>query len=101
MLSREQMLLPSETILEGKWVAEPDRPAVDATVQRIEHLVEHHLVKVAHDASGWNTLFRDPTDERLWEKIFPHSHLNGGGPPTLRLISTSAAAAKYLLETKS
>jgi hypothetical protein len=50
-------------------------------------LIEHHLKRVGEDPSGWNILYRDPSDGRYWELIFPHSELQGGGPPTLCQIS--------------
>ena len=46
-------------------------------------------------ASVWDTLFRDPRDGRLWEKIYPMSEMHGGGPPTLRLLPESDVVQKY------
>ena len=67
----------------------------DELVSRIEHLIRHRLQRIGTDGSGWDTLYRDPRDGRLWEHSYPASHLHGGVPPVLRLIAPMAAAAKY------
>jgi hypothetical protein len=67
----------------------------DAVAKRIEWLTGEVLEPLASDSSGWETLFRDPGDGRLWEQTFPHSEMHGGGPPRLQVISENGAAAKY------
>jgi Immunity protein 27 len=65
--------------------------------KRIFALTQSRLVKVKTDASGWDTLYRDPTDGRFWELIYPQSHLHGGGPPELRNLTPDDAKQKYAL----
>ena len=67
----------------------------DDVSQRVSELVNNYLIKLGHDHSGWDTLYRDPNDGRLWELIYPQSELQGGGPPSLVVISDEAAAVKY------
>jgi hypothetical protein len=86
---------PEETILEGKWVGPAGRLAADDTERRIEWLVEHALVRIGSDLSGWDTLFRDPADGRLWELSFPNSESHGGGPRRLACIDGDTATRKY------
>ncbi|MGE0364310.1 MAG: Imm27 family immunity protein [Phycisphaerales bacterium] len=56
------------------------------------------LVRIGSSTDGWDTLYRDPGDNRLWELLYPQGHMQGGGPPTLRQISGSEAQAKYDLD---
>lgn len=88
-------LKPNETDLFGKWEVVDGNTVADATAQRIEALVERHLDKVAADASGWETLYRDPDDGRYWELTYPESSWHGGGPPRLTYLSPEQARAKY------
>jgi hypothetical protein len=53
------------------------------------------LEKLGHDQSGWETLHRDPATGALWEVIYPHGEMHGGGPRQLSEITPSDAAAKY------
>jgi hypothetical protein len=63
--------------------------------QRIEWLTRHKLQRLANDFSGWNILFRDLRDGRLWELTFPQSEMHGGGPKRLHVISADEASARY------
>ena len=65
----------------------------DATCERIEWLVSGYLEKIA--SSDWETLFRDPSDVRYWEKTYLQSEMHGGGPPSLFALSAEKAHAKY------
>lgn len=67
----------------------------DETCQRIIDLTHHHLVELGRDASGWDALYRDSNDGRLWELIYPESELQGCGPPQLRCLSPNQARVKY------
>jgi hypothetical protein len=67
----------------------------DEVTNRIDWLVEHHLVRIGSDQSGWDTLYKDPDDGRYWEHFYPHGEMQGGGPPALRLMSREDAEAKY------
>jgi hypothetical protein len=84
-----------ENELRGAWIVVRGRVAKDDVTERIEWLVAHSLRRLGTDASGWDTLFRDPADGRLWEMIYPQSEMQGGGPPLLRHLSPDAARAKY------
>lgn len=62
---------------------------------RIETLRDSYLVELAHGTSGWNTLYRDPEDGRLWELSYPQGELHGGGPPQLALLAVRQAVHRY------
>jgi hypothetical protein len=85
----------TETLLTGKWLSRDGRAAGDETCDRINELVRSHLRKLGHDASGWEVLYRDPDDGRLWELTYPQSELQGGGPPQLRCLRLDEARKKY------
>ena len=84
-----------ETYLVGAWVLVDGVIQGDATTKRIEALVHDRLVRVGVTADGWDTLYRDPSDGRLWELLYPQSSLHGGGPPSLVVIAASDATQKY------
>jgi hypothetical protein len=88
-------LRPGESDLMGQWLDTGSRIEGDATSARITWLVAERLERLGSDASGRDTLYRDPRDGRLWEHTYPHGELHGGGPPRLSLISRDAAEAKY------
>ena len=89
------MLEPAEVLLTGQWVSRDARIVADATCERILTLTRKYLVEIARDASGWEALYRDPADSRLWELTYPQGELHGGGPPQLRTISYEHAQVKY------
>ena len=73
-----------------------DRQIVSsAECARIQLLTTEYLQKLARDSTGWETLYQDPTDRRLWELTYPHGEMHGGGPPLLRVISEEEARRKY------
>jgi hypothetical protein len=86
---------PDETNITGHNVLVQGKVVGDETSQRVFDLVNGYLIKLGHDQSGWDTLYQDPNDDRLWELIYPQSELQGGGPPNLVIISQDAAALKY------
>jgi len=88
-------LTPDEIELRGSWIAESGRVIKDDVAKRIEWLVEHSLRRLTTDSSGWDTLYRDPGDGRLWELIYPLSEMHGGGPPLLRNVSPEVARSRY------
>jgi hypothetical protein len=88
-------IAPEETEISGGWMMTQDGVVVDGSCQRIHDLVKSHLVKLGHDSSGWDTLYRNAADGRLWELTYPHSEMHGGGPPQLRWLSSEEAKRKY------
>jgi len=94
-----KMITSNETEITGKWLISQDRLVADETCERIANLIKGHLVELARDSSGWDILYRDPNDARLWELIYPQSELQGGGPPQLRCLSVDEARCKYGLLT--
>ncbi len=89
-------LAPEEGDLRGDWLVQSDQSVVaDATEQRIEWLIKWRLQRIADDSSGWETLYRDPRDGRLWELTHPQAQMHGGGPRRLHVVSRDEAAAKY------
>ena len=91
-------LQPHETRLVGKWLAEKDgHVRADATSERISWLTSHHLRKigVSERWGAWQTLFQDPDDRRYWEQTYPRSEMQGGGPPTLQVLTREQAREKY------
>jgi len=75
---------------EGKVVA-------DEVCQRIEKLMTNYLRKVAVDKTGWEILYRDSNDNRYWLLTYPNSNWNGGGPPTLKMITQTEVNEKFEL----
>ncbi len=82
-------LQPQETELRGSFLREGCRIRGDTVCARIEWLRTERLERVAVSETGWDTLYRDPRDGRLWELR------TDGGPPTLRLFDPSSARGKY------
>ena len=81
--------------LVGSWKMKGINVIGDAICERIEWLISDHLVQLGSDSSGWNELYRDPDDNRLWELTWPQSEMHGGGPPRLTCLSLEQARAKY------
>lgn len=98
---RSMKLKADETELVGGWTEDPASSLNDAVTQRINDLVKHELQHIAADASGWDHLYRDPSDGRLWELVYPNSGWHGGGPPLLRVISLDLARDKYGIRAKT
>jgi hypothetical protein len=85
----------TETVLRGEWAIMNGRTFPDATCERIQDLLNAHLQKVGQSRDGWETLYRDPHDGRLWELCFPLSESHGGGPPSLRYLTAHEVSEKY------
>lgn len=84
-----------EEKLIGKWIYENGFVHKDKVSERIEWLIKHQLKRVGTDNTGWDVLYVDPADNRLWELIYPESEMQGGGPPTLTCIANDDAQQKY------
>jgi len=91
---------PAETVITGHWIVRGGRLIADDVCDRILALTKSHLVEVGRDASGWETLYRDPTDARYWELVYPQGELHGGGPPELRSLTIEDARRKYGAQLK-
>jgi hypothetical protein len=81
--------------LRGQWIFENGKVVENETAQRINYLKDNYLEKIAIASSGWEILYKDPSDMRYWELTFPQSEVQGGGPPTLYNISKEIAIEKY------
>ena len=88
-------LLPHEVELIGTWSLANGHAVADETCNRIKSLTGDFLEELARDESGWSTVYRDPSDGRLWELSYPLSSMHGGGPPRLAVISLELASQKY------
>lgn len=88
-------LAADEIELVGAWIGTSTGMEKDAVCERIEALVATCLTELGTDPSGWDTLFVDPRDGRLWERVYTESTSEGGGPPRLIHISVVAASSKY------
>jgi hypothetical protein len=89
-------LAPDEDALRGSWVVVGEQVQADSVCARIEWLITYRLRRIAAGASGWDILYRDPRDERLWELSYPRSEMHGGGPPTLVVLSKGEAQRRYV-----
>jgi len=90
-------LQPHEIDIVGKWTFDGNATHQDTVCSRIEYLTTDALQKLAvsRQYGAWETLFRDPTDGRLWERTYPQGELQGGGPPRLSVISEKTPREKY------
>jgi hypothetical protein len=86
---------PNETNITGHHILIQGKVVADEASQRIFDLVNDYLIKIGHDQSGWEVLYQDPNDGRLWELVYPKGELHGGGPPSLVLIQKDVAELKY------
>ena len=89
--------LEGKTELIGSWTMANGRMIDDAVSRIIEDLIDNQLQKIAATSDGWETLYLDPHDRRLWELTFPYGEMHGGGPKALRVLTMSAAKQKYHL----
>ena len=90
-------LQPNERVLTGNWLVQAGHARRDATCERIEWLTAHQLRKIADSPQwgAWKTLYRDLDDGRYWERTYPQSEMQGGGPPQLRHLTIDEAKQKY------
>jgi hypothetical protein len=86
---------PEETELVGRWESTDGSLRADAVTDRINELVCAYLTSISASENGWERLYRDPADLRLWELTYPQSEMHGGGPPMLSLVSLEEARKKY------
>lgn len=67
----------------------------DPSNARIHWLINDYFTKLTDSADGWSTLYRDPSDNRLWELSHPESELHGGGRPRLAVADAAVARMRY------
>lgn len=84
-------LAADEKELVGMWLDLGVKVTGDAVYDRVEWLTAGRLEKLAENPAELAELYRDPRDQRLWEKLLPFA----GGPPTLRLIAGDDAVRKF------
>ena len=89
---------PKENILKGSFILTKKGVELDDISKRINELISNYLIKIKTDETGWDTLFKDPSDNRFWELVYANSDMQGGGPPILRYISIHDANIKYELQ---
>ena len=82
----------TEHVISSRGADHEDRKAVS---KRIFWYIRTHLEQLASADGGWSKLYRDDSDDRLWELVHPDGNAHGGGAPELREINASQAAAKY------
>ncbi len=88
-------LRPDESELVGSWTEHRGATSHDSVDERIFWLVSRRLIARGSANGGWDQLYLDPRDGRLWELTFPHGSLHGGGPRRLAVIGEAEARAKY------
>jgi hypothetical protein len=95
-----------EFLLAGRWDGHEESGTqtdaemnLDVVEARIRWLIANRLVALGSAADGWDWLFRDPNDGRLWELTFPYGSLHGSGPRQLAVVETEFAAAKYGIDS--
>jgi hypothetical protein len=87
----------NETKIVGHWIFDGSHMTADEVCKRIDWLRSHYLIQVATDKTGWLKLYQDPEDKRYWQLQFEQGEMQGGGPPSLILLSESEAKAKYII----
>ena len=80
----------NEKLLEGKIIFQNGDFEFDETGKRIEFLINHNLIKIKSDFSGWFILYQDKEDLRYWELSYPNSHLEGGGNSVLKNVNINS-----------
>lgn len=48
-------------------------------------------------SADWAVLYQDPLDKRYWELNYPQSHLQGGGSPSLTMLTYEEAKQVFLV----
>ncbi len=65
-----------------------------------QEFARRNFVQVAIDDVNWKVLHRNPTTGEYWKEFFPHSEMQGGGPPVFVKISGEEAKREFKLEQK-
>jgi len=91
------MIEPIETHITGNWIFVDGTMRSDENEKRVQRLITTYLEEIGKDGSGWQKLYRDPSDGRYWELNWPRGEVQGGGPMELRIIEKRAALEKFTL----
>ena len=84
-----------ETEIRGQWKMVGLKVEEDVNARRIQTLIGGYLKQIAHDETGWKTLYVDSSDGRYWELTYPEADSHGGGPPMLKCLSAQEAKERY------
>lgn len=87
-------LQPWETALVGEIAFENGAIVSNDVAIRIDGLLASGLLE-ATAYGNWCVLYRDRVDGRLWELTWPQGSLQGGGPPSLHVLSVDEARERY------
>lgn len=92
-----EMIRAEEVEIVGNWIEVDGRCVGDDACERVHHLTQDLLEKIGQspESGGWETLYRDPSDGRFWERTYLQGHMHGGGPPSLLNLSENEARKKY------
>jgi hypothetical protein len=93
----ERKIKHDETLISGQWIFDGSKVIADSQCERIDWLRRSYLILIATDDSGWLKLYQDPEDKRYWQLNFDQGELQGGGPPTLKLLTEHEAKEKYMI----
>lgn len=86
----------NETMIDSDWTNPSNNLKQEEAFnirERIYWLQTYYLTKIVD--FGWEILYKDNSDNRLWELIYPNSEMQGGGAPMLRTIDKKSAILKY------
>lgn len=84
-----------EKSLAGKFIFKDGKVVPNDVAARIDYLKNQVLVKVVTSDDGWSSLYKDPSDNRLWELAYSSSDSQGGGAPVLTFLTFNEAKNKY------
>lgn len=88
----------SEISLVGSWIGEGTSITQDSVCERIQWLTDKYFEQMIVDGDNWSALYKNPDDGSYWELTYPQSHMQGGGPPTLKRVSNDYAQKQYGIE---
>ena len=89
------MIRSDETEIIGNWIKVGEKIVGDVACERVHQLTVAYLNKIGRDWTGWETLYRNPADDRFWLHTYPLGHMHGGGPPALINLSEDEARLKF------
>jgi Immunity protein 27 len=62
-------------ILTGQWVMRDEKVVGGEVCEEIRRRIAKDLFEIGRDASGWDMLYRERSNDVLWELTYPHSEL--------------------------